>query len=41
MKRGCLLFLTPREEAKARLEAREKQLGEKLAFMEELSSGAK
>lgn len=40
VKRGNLLYLTPRPEAEARLEGKEKDVGEKLAKMQAVAGGS-
>lgn len=40
VKRGNLLYLTPRPEVKAKLEASEKDVGEKLAKMQKAAKAA-
>lgn len=40
VKRGNLLYLTPRPEVEARLDAREKEVGEKLAKMQALAAAS-
>ncbi|CAM9263627.1 unnamed protein product [Hapterophycus canaliculatus] len=40
VKRGNLLYLTPRPEAEARLQAREKDVGEKLANMQAVAAAS-